>query len=198
MRVRTTTTIANIGCMTDPAAVACRLAAPSDATMLVAFAARTFRDAFGADNRPEDIESHVAGAFGIQRQSDELADGAVVTLLAECDSLPVAYAQLRIGSAPKGLDGQGTIELWRFYVDRAWHGHGLAQRLMAAVIEQSLARDARRLWLGVWERNSRAIGFYRKCGFEKLGEQEFVLGTDPQVDWVMVRTLPEPANRASP
>jgi len=45
------------------------------------------------------------------------------------------------------------------------------------------------LWLGVWERNARAIAFYRKQGFEVVGEQEFMLGADRQRDLVMARRL---------
>ena len=53
------------------------------------------------------------------------------------------------------------------------------------------ARDKRAdtLWLGVWERNPRAIAFYRKCGFEDAGTQTFVLGTDHQRDLVLARPL---------
>ena len=58
-----------------------------------------------------------------------------------------------------------------------------------AVEAQARRRGARELWLGVWERNARAQAFYRKCGFEKVGTQIFVVGTDPQTDHVMMRNL---------
>ena len=45
------------------------------------------------------------------------------------------------------------------------------------------------LWLGVWERNPRAIAFYRKAGFVEVGSHTFVLGSDPQRDLVLVAPL---------
>ncbi len=60
---------------------------------------------------------------------------------------------------------------------------------MNAVADTARARGARELWLGVWERNERAQAFYRKCGFEKVGTQIFVVGSDPQTDHVMLRQL---------
>jgi diamine N-acetyltransferase len=45
------------------------------------------------------------------------------------------------------------------------------------------------VWLAVWERNLRAQAFYRKCGFEDCGAQDFMLGRDRQIDRVMVRAL---------
>jgi ribosomal protein S18 acetylase RimI-like enzyme len=45
------------------------------------------------------------------------------------------------------------------------------------------------LWLGVWERNPRAISFYKKWGFVEEGDHTFALGGDPQRDIVMVRAV---------
>jgi RimJ/RimL family protein N-acetyltransferase len=43
------------------------------------------------------------------------------------------------------------------------------------------------VWLGVWERNPRAIAFYKKFGFLEVGVHVFPLGFDPQRDIVMSR-----------
>ena len=45
------------------------------------------------------------------------------------------------------------------------------------------------VWLGVWEHNLRAIDFYSKWGFEKFGTHVFILGDDPQTDWLMAKKL---------
>jgi ribosomal protein S18 acetylase RimI-like enzyme len=81
------------------------------------------------------------------------------------------------------------MEIVRFYVDRPWHGRGVAQTLMAAAASMARAAGARTLWLGVWERNERAIAFYRKSGFADVGTKIFVLGTDHQRDLVLARPL---------
>jgi ribosomal protein S18 acetylase RimI-like enzyme len=45
------------------------------------------------------------------------------------------------------------------------------------------------LWLGVWEKNIRAIGFYSKNGFRASGEHIFVMGDEQQHDYIMKREL---------
>ena len=45
------------------------------------------------------------------------------------------------------------------------------------------------VWLDVWEKNLRAIAFYRKWGFIEVGEQTFQLGDDLQQDLLMARAL---------
>jgi GNAT superfamily N-acetyltransferase len=167
-----------------------RTATVDDAPTLADFGERTFRDAFAADNRAEDIEAYVGATYSADRQRDDLADPARVTLLAEAEGRPIAYAQLREGVAPACVTGPAPIELLRFYVDRTWHGRGPARALMDGVIAAAAGRGARTLWLGVWDRNPRAIAFYEKCGFRDVGSQAFVLGTDRQTDRVMVRALP--------
>ena len=171
------------------AAPTIRRATPADAAMLATFGERTFRDAFAAANRAEDIESYVAATYSLERQQADLADPGRATLVAESGGVPAAYAQLRAGPAPDCVDGPAPIELLRFYVDRSWHGRGVASALMDAVVSMARTAGAATLWLGVWERNPRAIAFYEKCGFLDVGTQPFVLGTDRQTDRIMARAL---------
>lgn len=166
-----------------------RQAALDDAAAVAAFAERTFVETFGPHNTPEDLAAHVAKAFGVPQQSAELRDPNVITLLGESGHTLVAFAQLRRGHNPPCVSGPRPIELLRFYVDRPWHGQGIAQSLMRAVETTARQAGAQTLWLGVWERNPRAIAFYAKCGFAEVGEQEFIVGSDRQTDRVMARSL---------
>ena len=166
-----------------------RPALPADAATLAGFAARTFRETFEADNAPEDMALYLKASYGPERQGAELRDAGIVTLLAEDDGGLAGYCQLREGTAPDCVPGAVPIEIWRFYVDRAWQGRGVAHALMMASLAAAVERGARTVWLSVWERNLRAQAFYRKCGFEDCGAREFVLGRDRQTDRVMVRPL---------
>jgi diamine N-acetyltransferase len=166
-----------------------RRATDDDAARVAEFAQRTFVETFAADNTAENMAAHVAKAFGREIQLREMQDPKMVTLLAELDSTLAGFAQVRRGPTPSCVDGDGPVELLRFYVDRPFHGRGVAQSLMSAVDEAAHALGGRTLWLGVWERNPRAIAFYTKCGFVDIGQQTFMVGTDEQTDRVMARPL---------
>jgi GNAT superfamily N-acetyltransferase len=166
-----------------------RLGDPSDAAALADLAARTFHDTFAADNRAENMARYLEESFGTSRQREELADPRIVTLLVHVEGALAAYAQLRREPPPACVTGGAPIELWRFYVSREWHGHGIAQALMDRVIAEAGRLGARTLWLGVWERNERAKAFYRKYGFAPAGAQMFMLGADRQTDHVLVRMI---------
>lgn len=164
----------------------------ADAPLLADLAARTFIDTFARYNDPADMTAHVARSYGVAQQAAELADSDRVTLIGETAGQAMAYAQVRRGTAPPCVAGPSPVEVQRFYVERGWHGRGAARQLMAAVFATARSWGAETLWLGVWERNARAIAFYTKCGFVDVGSQEFLLGDDRQTDRVYVRPLPPP------
>lgn len=169
-----------------------RRAEPADATALAAFAEHCFRDAFGGVNTPENMDAYIATAYGPELQAAELADEAITTLVAtDPEGGLTAYAQVRIRPEAPAAAGDRSIELWRFYVDRPFHGQGLAQELMAAVLDVAADLDRWVLWLAVWEQNFRGRAFYQKLGFVEAGTQDFTLGDDVQTDVVMVLEFEE-------
>jgi diamine N-acetyltransferase len=169
--------------------LAIRRATPLDAARVAEFAHRTFVEQFAIDNTPDNMKAHLAASFSPRLQEAELRDRSMVTLLGEIEDTLVAFAQIRRAQAPACVTGPDPIELFRFYVDRPWHGKGLAVRMMQAVDHTARTMEARTLWLGVWEHNPRAIAFYMKCGFTDVGSQPFLLGADRQTDRVMARRL---------
>ena len=170
--------------------VTTRRGLPDDAARISAFAARVFHESFAADNDPGDMAAYMASAFTPERQRDELADPANTWVLAESDGELVGYALIKRGEdAPECVTVKPSAELSRLYVDRRWHGAGIAQRLMNGALEDAWDRRARGLWLGVWEHNVRAVRFYAKHGFVDIGSHEFVLGSDVQTDRVMWRRI---------
>jgi ribosomal protein S18 acetylase RimI-like enzyme len=166
-----------------------RAAAESDAASLAELASRTFYETFAADNRPEDMALHAAEAYGVAKQLAEITDPEIATLLIDVDGHLAGFAQLRRGVPPECVAGEEPIEVWRFYIDRPWHGQGVAKALMQRVESEAFARGGRTLWLGVWERNARAKAFYQKSGFTDSGSHVYMVGTDAQTDRIMVRDL---------
>ena len=167
-----------------------RRATSSDAALLARLGARLFEQAFGDANDPQDIEAYLAGAFSIDLEREMLADPNRVAWIAEdAGNAAIGYAVLRRRSSASGVPGNKPAEVQRIYSERAWHGHGVGEALMQACIDQARAWHCDVLWLGVWEQNPRAIAFYEKKGFRKVGRQTFMLGSDPQQDRVMALRL---------
>lgn len=162
----------------------------ADAAPLSRFMAHSFAAAFGALNDPVRLASFLAETYNPEKQTAELTDPRIATLIAELEGQLAGYAQVRSNDyLPGCVTGPSPIELSRFYVDPAWIGRGIARPLMDRAKDEARRRGGATFWLGVWEVNARAIAFYRKTGFEKVGQHRFDVGGDIQTDDVMVTSL---------
>jgi diamine N-acetyltransferase len=172
-----------------------RAAVLADAAVLTELGERTFRDSFGADNRPEDMEAFLASHYRLELQAAELRDPRNLYLLAEVSGVPAGFALLRDGEREQGVQAERPLNLARLYVDRPFLGAKVGAALMARCLEEGRARGHDVLWLGVWEHNTRARAFYARWGFSEVGEMSFVLGSDPQRDLVLTLNVSNPGPR---
>ena len=170
---------------------AIRRARVDDAAALAVLAERTFRDAFAALSDPDDMELHCAASFGADTQRREIESPEIDTIVGELDGELIAFAQVRPDSPVECVSAKHPAELYRLYVLSSWHGRGVAHELMDEALATAKRAGSDRIWLGVWEPNKRALAFYRKFGFEIVGDHPFQFGNDPQTDLVMSLALAE-------
>ena len=175
--------------MNKPGEIEFRRAEPADSAALCELAIRTYYETFAAVNTPQNMQAYLSTAFTPTQFEADLSDFRVVIYVAETGGKLIGYAKLIAGRVPECVTGERPIELERLYVDRHWHGTGVAAALMEWCLAQAVSTGFRTIYLGVWERNMRAQAFYRKWGFERVGEHIFQMGDDPQTDWWMARSL---------
>ena len=166
-----------------------RRATKDDACLVANMGARLFRNTFGQDNCPENMERYLALSFSPAKIEAELGDLASTFLLAYEAHHPIGYAKLRNSQKPDCVRGSQPLELVRLYVDQSVIGKGYGSTLIRSCFEVADGMGYQTIWLGVWEKNARAIRFYQKWGFFEVGCQNFVLGSDVQNDLIMERSV---------
>ena len=166
-----------------------RRATEADAALLAQLGARTFYDAFAAQNTPENMTAYLTKTFGTELQRAELADPQNSFLIAEDDGVAIGYAHLRTGKPPASVSDSEAIELVRLYVSASLQSAGVGGRLMDACLNEARQGGYQTIWLGVWQQNIRAQAFYKRWNFSIVGEHTFQLGDDPQMDWLMKRPV---------
>ena len=160
-----------------------------NAARLSALGYITFDQAFRAMNRQEDFETYLARAFSLKTMSKELVDTRGKFFIALHEDEPVGYFKLYAGPAPECVTAQPAIELVRFYALKSHWGKGVGPAMMEHALERARARGFAAVWLSSWQQNDRGNAFYRKWGFDAVGEQTFTLGRDVQQDFIMSRRL---------
>ena len=172
------------------AAVSVRRARVTDASMLAELGARLFLETYEHETPAADMASFLEQMHGLEQQTRELSSTDIATFIAEAAGTAIGYTQVRIKSVPDGTSVGARVELWRLYVDRRWHGLGVADQLLAQALDAVRAFGETMVWLSVWEQNPRAIAYYRKRGFELAGSHDFRVAASSYRDFVMVRRLP--------
>ncbi|WP_241241890.1 GNAT family N-acetyltransferase [Sphingobium algorifonticola] len=162
----------------------------ADAAILSLIGGATFLETFGDSIDADNLLAHARGPHGEAYYAALLADPGARCWLAELPGTgaPVGYQVLTAPDLP-GIAQPGDIELKRIYIFSRYHGGGLAGRLLDAAVAAARAMGKRRMLLGVYGENHRAIAFYRKAGFAMIGERNFTVGTQVFYDKVMARML---------
>lgn len=109
--------------------------------------------------------------------------------LMEIDSVLAGFALLTRSEPEKCIELTNVLEVDKFYVDSRWHGKGVASSLMEYIKKYCREQGHEALWLSVYHRNSRAIGFYEKQRFADVGECYFIIGENRHLNRVMLWTV---------
>jgi ribosomal protein S18 acetylase RimI-like enzyme len=171
-----------------------RIASEDDAGRLAELAAVTFPLACPPGSSAADIAAHLANTLTEEHFRRYLASPDITVLVIDADSELRGYSMLvaRPAQDPdvaSALSLSPSAELSKCYVHPDHHGLGAAAELMQATIESAAQGGAQGLWLGVNSENAKAIRFYEKAGFRKVGTKSFRLGSTVEHDFVMERGL---------
>jgi diamine N-acetyltransferase len=167
-----------------------RNAITDDVEALSAFAAAIFPLGGRPGADPLDLSHYIATELTAKCFRTWIENPNAIMFVAEIADQICGYVLvLRLSPHPQ-IEDAAPAELRKLYVAPAHHGRGIADELVRQALT-SLERDCRAaVWLSVFSENPRAIAFYKKWGFRIVGTQLFLVGADPQRDFLMRRDPP--------
>ena len=166
-----------------------RMATKEDGELIADMSRQTFYDTFAPYNSKQDMDKFMNEQFTRDMLIQEVGAPGNIFLLAYEGENPVGYARVRENNNPPSLGSSNAIEIARIYAVSSSIGKGIGKLLMQRCIDIAKEKETEFVWLGVWEKNQRAIDFYIKWGFEKFADHDFILGNDAQKDWLMKKKL---------
>ena len=173
---------------------ALRACGPGDEERLALVGAATFLETYAGVLPSSAILAHCGKHHVPEAYRAWLRSTDTHIAIAEVEDAPVGYAVVcpvdsSIQAAP------GDIELRRIYLLHRFQGAGIGPALMDWAIAKAGELGNRRLVLGVYPGNKRAIEFYIRYGFKQVGHRRFQVGDLIFLDPVFVKDLsPPPAN----
>lgn len=166
-----------------------RLVKSQEVEELVKIGRHTFIEAFAAQNSEEDLLLYVDSTFTTEQMSQQIKNPFSEHYFAVFEDRIIGFLKINTGSAQTEKQDDEALEVERIYVLKNFIGQGIGQSLLDKAFQRAREKDCKSIWLGVWNKNERAIRFYQKNGYKVVGEHVFLLGTDEQTDLIMRREL---------
>jgi len=146
---------------------------------------KTFLETFSSDNSQENMDKYLKEKFSSEKLYEELNNKKSEFYFAVLQNKVIGYLKINFGDSQTELQSKKMLEIERIYVLKAFHGKKTGQILYQKVLDIAKEKKAKYLWLGVLEKNYRAINFYKKKGFIPFDKHIFILGNDKQTDIMM-------------
>ncbi len=162
-----------------------RIANRKDISSLVDMARTSFLEAFTAQNKPENVKAYLEEAFTEEQFLEEMEEPSSTFYIAHVEGKLVAYTKLNLIPAQTDVHDPESLEVARLYVLEEFHGLGIGTILLEMAIHFAKQNGKKYLWLGVWEKNQKAILFYENKGFRRFGQHPFPFGDEVQTDYLM-------------
>lgn len=158
-----------------------------DAQMLSKLGSVTLLQSHGHSAPAEVVQAYVDKAFSLQNCLKELADMTNIFHALFLNGQPVGYTKIIYGTAHPAIAFQNVTMMERLYLLDGVFQKGLGQELLEHAVHLSQAAGDQGMWLTVWQKNERAIRFYKKHGFDAVAEGRFVLTeTHANPTWLML------------
>jgi ribosomal protein S18 acetylase RimI-like enzyme len=167
-----------------------RIASEKDAALIADLSRETFYNAFAVYNTKADMDKFMNEVFSREKLMAELDFPNNIFLIAYTGNEVAGYVRMRDKNIPEVSLGTGNIiEIARIYTLSSVIGKGVGTAMLNECLRIARQKQREYIWLGVWEKNDKAIRLYERFGFNKFGEHEFILGNDVQTDWLMMKKV---------
>ena len=167
-----------------------RLAREEDAPFIALLGRTTFTETFGHFFRDQqDLIDYYNSTFSVQKIEDGMKKQTNVFWIAFVNRLPVGYAKLKLHSSSEFIDSKDVCQLQKIYVLKDFLSMGIGFELQDSLLRKAKELGFTNIWLSVLNSNERAINFYRKTGFENIGNHDFQIGKEHFEFTAMLKTL---------
>ena len=160
-----------------------------DAAPLSKLATTVFSSTYGAMIPPDTLQKHLEEQLSIDALRVDLTHSSTHYFVAHHNERLIGFSKLNPTHLPSTLRSTKPIEMVKLYVANDYHGFGVGAKLMKRALSSARELGYDGIWLCVWEKNERAIAFYRKWGFEQVGMMEILVGDVVFDDLVLEKRL---------
>lgn len=149
----------------------------------------TFSETFGSQNSTENMEKFLNKAYAEEKLRSEIENKNSNFYFLIVNNQVAGCLKVNEGDAQTERVADNALEVERIYLKQNFQHQGFGLVLIKLAEELARKKNKANMWLGVWEKNYQAQAFYKKDGFKRVSQHTFVVGDDPQTDFILVKEL---------
>lgn len=161
----------------------------ADLKVLQAISRETFKATFDQFTKPDDMAKFLQTDYADEKLLAEINNPHSQFFFLIVGQEVAGYLKVNEGNAQTENLRPNSLEVERIYLRKKFQHHGLG--LVLIKLAEKLARQANKdyMWLGVYEHNLNAQKFYARDGFYRVSQHVYQVGTDPQIDYLLIKKL---------
>lgn len=156
-----------------------RKASQNDAQVIALLGRVTFNETFGHYFKDRnDLIAYFDRTFSVSKIRNGLSNPNNVFWIATMNELPIGYAKLKLRSPSQFIKDPKASQLQKIYVLKDFLSLKVGLKLQNEMLKTASESGSPKIWLSVLNENARAIRFYEKNDFRKIGEHDFQIGKE--------------------
>lgn len=156
----------------------------NDLSLLQEISKQAYEDTFESFCSSRVMSEYLETAFSDDKLTEELENLNSNFYIVYFNDTVIGYIKLNSAPAQSDINDPNSIELQRIYVLKEFQGLGYGKELLDFSIDFTKNKKKEYIWLGVWEKNIKAIRFYEKNGLYRFGKHDFIMSDERQLDFL--------------
>jgi ribosomal protein S18 acetylase RimI-like enzyme len=146
-----------------------------DAVLLSKLSVAAFLPAHGHSASKEIIDNYLTANFSEENFIRELSNPDFQYHLIYYKDKIAGFSKVIFNAENKRITDKNTTKMERLYLLKEFYNLGLGKELLNFNIQLAKKNKQLGIWVFVWTENTKAIAFYKKMDFKKVGNHDFVL-----------------------
>ena len=167
-----------------------REATNNDVEVLALLGRITYNESHGhyIDNKT-DLSNYNDTFFSLSKTQEDLTNPNNLFSIIYSNNFPVGYIKLVKNTTNQNIQSTNVCKLERLYILNDFIAQKIGSIAMDYILEKANELKFKELWLAVYKENTKAIKFYQRNGFSKVGNIIFKVGESDFDNYVLSKKL---------
>ncbi len=169
--------------------IAIRKAKLSDVNNLAVLKQQVWISTYATEGLVDEFSNYVLSEYSASNVKMAIENTNSITLVAISNNGLVGCVEILLLPQSPIKQVEPCIEITTLYVLEKFQNKGIGKKLLNKAMKTIVNLKQNKMWLSVFYKNEKAIGFYQKQNFTQIGEKDFQLGKEKYKNYIMLRNI---------